>query len=231
MFYRNGTYIRTDMTNINKGSLITSSFVGFWADWDDLLYDCYSLKIPPKKEIEKYEIGLKSLIFPNSIRSTNGGVLTFLHYTNQLILSSKTLKYTWPKRKTYDKFSMIFKIDAVEIIKRRKNGNKACYEDWENYDNFVLLQHLNKVGCRPPYLPATHPFPLCDSREKMRDSKWYMKRDMSDISPPCNAMEKIYYTYEEENLGRSVQDGVFNIVVWFSDQQFKEITLTRSVIS
>ena len=95
--------------------------------------------------------GLKSLIFPNSIRSPNGGVLILLHYTNQLILSAKTFKYTLQLRKSYDKFSKIFKIDGIEIIKRRENGNKAhlieifvCKLDhFERLQTILLLRSLS----------------------------------------------------------------------------------------
>ena len=42
-------------------------------------------------------------------------------------------------------------------------------------------------------------------------------------------MEKIHYTYEEEDLEGSneAQNGVFMMKLWFSDQKFKEISQNR----
>ena len=141
--------------------------------------------------------------------------------------------YTWPKREKYDKFTMNFKIIGVEVIKRRTSGKLPCFENWKNYDNFVLVDHMKKAGCRMPYLPNLETIPLCNSQNSMQMSQFYLKRSSSDVSPPCKSMEKILYTYEEEEMTRSKsgKEGVFFVKLWFSDQQFKEIIQTRYDIS
>ena len=183
----------------------------------------------PNNEVELYQIGLKNTVFPNGSRGTVGGMITILHYPNQLLVSSENLRYSWPTRKTNDKFRMMFKINGVEVIKRRNRGRKPCHENWKNYDDFVLLDHLNKVGCRVPYLHTSQRFPWCNSSKTIKAAQLSLKRSFSDISPPCKSMEKLYYTYEEEEYGSFIdaEDGVFQVGVWFSSQQFKEITQTR----
>ena len=84
---------------------------------------------------------------------------------------------------------MKFKIIGVEVIKRRTNGRKPCYADWKNYDDFVLLEHLKKTGCRVPYLRTSQPFPLCKSKETIKKSQLNMKRSTSNVTPPCKAMD------------------------------------------
>ena len=221
-YYRNGTHkqIRSIQRNV-----VEESFVGIWYNY---LYNCYSLITPHDKELEVYEIILNSTVFPNSSRVTVGGMLTLIHFRNQLTTSSETLMYSWPKRKKYEDFAMKFKILGVEVIKRRRNGRKPCYVDWKNYDDFVQLEHLKNTGCRAPYLRSNKQFPLCKSKETIKNSQWNLKRSTSNVRPPCNAMEKVYFSYEEEDYSPSIkQSGLFRVSVWFSDQQFKEIAQER----
>ena len=227
--YRNGSFTKQDLITANQRGILKESFVGFWAQAYTSLYHCYSLKAQQNKEVEYYEVGLKSTLFPNSSRATSGGLITLIHYPNQIMISSETIRYTWPKREKYDKFTMNFKIIGVEVIKRRANGRSPCSENWKNYDDFVLVEHMKKVGCRMPYLPNEETIPLCNSQSLMQMSQFYLKSSSSDVSPPCKSMEKILYTYEEEDLTRykKGQEGVFIVKLWFSDQQFKEIIQTR----
>ena len=227
--YRNGSATTQDLITANQKNIFKESFVGSWAAAHTSLYHCYSLKFPLNKEIEYYEVGLKSSLFPNSSRATSGELITLIHYPNQIMISSETIRYTWPKRQKYDRFTMNFKVIGVEVIKRRTSGKVPCLENWKNYDDFVLVDHMKKVGCRVPYLPNIETIPLCNSQSLMQKSQFYLKRSSSDVSPPCKSMEKILYTYEEEEMTRSKpgQEGVFVVKLWFSDQQFKEITQTR----
>ena len=223
--YRNGTY-KKDFNNTN---VLEDSFVGSWTYDYSGIYNCFSLKIPPSNEIEIYQIKLNSTVFPNSKRARFGGFVTLLHFPKQFLVASETIKYSWQKREKYDRFVMKFKINAVEVIKRRPNGRKLCYKNWKAYDDFILLEHLKNIGCTPPYLHSNQNYPKCNNIQKIKESQFYIKRNPSDMPPPCKAMEKIHYTYEEEDSdGTSqAQDGVFMIKVWFSDQKFKEISQTR----
>ena len=227
--YRNGSYAGKYLITSNQRNVFKESFVGLWSHGYNPLYHCHSLTLPSNKEIEQYEIALKSKVFPNSSRARTGGMISLIHYPNQLMDSTETLRYTWPKRENYDKFTMVFEIIGVEVIKRRSSGSKSCYENWKNYDDLVLVEHLKKVGCRMPYLPNMEDFPLCNSKSAMQMSQWYLKRSSSNVSPPCKSMQKIYNTYDEQEMeGNSKnQEGVFSVKIWFPDQQFKEVTQTR----
>ena len=226
MTYRNGSYLKKDLIAANQKNILKDSFVGLWSHGYNHLYHCRSLKVPPNNEIEQYEIALKSKVFPNSSRARAGEMMSLIHFPNQLMVSSETIKYTWPKREKYDRFTMLYKIIGVEVIKRRSSGRKSCSENWKNYDEFLLVEHLKKVGCRTPYLPNVENIPLCKSRNAMKMSQWYLKRSFSNVLLPCKSMQKIYHTYDEQ-VTPWVKEGVFHVKIWFSDQQFKEITQTR----
>ena len=84
--YRNGSIVKKDSIASNPTNIFKDSFVGLWSHGFHHLYHCHSLKIPPNKEIEQYEIALKSKVFPNSSRAQVGGMLSLIHFPNQLMV-------------------------------------------------------------------------------------------------------------------------------------------------
>ena len=84
--YRNGSIVKKDSIASNPTNIFKDSFVGLWSHGFHHLYHCHSLKVPPNKEIEQYEIALKSKVFPNSSRAQVGGMLSLIHFPNQLMV-------------------------------------------------------------------------------------------------------------------------------------------------
>ena len=74
---------------------------------------------------KKNGVLLKTSIWPNKNRPQSAGMFSFLHYPNQFLLSLNTLRMTWPKRDRYDSLEMVFKVQGVEVIKRRIKQSKA----------------------------------------------------------------------------------------------------------
>ena len=105
IIYRNGSIVEKDLIAANHTNIFKDSFVGLWSHGFHHLYHCHSLKVPPNKEIEQYEIALKNKVFPNSSRARVGGMLSLIHFPNQLMVSTETVQYTWPKREKYDRFT------------------------------------------------------------------------------------------------------------------------------
>ena len=88
------------------------------------------------------------------------------------------------------------------------------------------MDHLKNVGCRVPYLQTSYPYPLCNSKEKIKESQFSVTPSNSEIIPPCKEMEKVYYEYVEEESDE-IEEDVFSITIWYPDKKFKEITQTR----
>ena len=78
------------------------------------------------------------------------GFITCLHCPNQLLRSSQFVKMDWPYRTTDATFVIRFKINSVEVLRRRNKANEPCNENWENYDDNILVKHTEAVGCKAP---------------------------------------------------------------------------------
>ena len=223
--FKNGSYSYNLFSNSSK-EVFASSYTGFW---NGFFYNCYALNVPHNMQIKAHYVTLKSNIFPNSTRAQNIGMVALLHYPGQLLLSEKTIKYSWPSRERYDSFMMRFIIKGVEVLKRRNKGSRPCLEDWENYDNNVQMEHINNVGCRSPYQNSSTTIPLCNNKDKISKSQLNLNWDPLVRPLPCKTMEKIYYTYEEGNIrGQKwhIEDH-FSVAVYNYDQKFKEVVQKR----
>ena len=223
--WRNGSHGNYSPTN-DDGKIFTSSYAGFWLNW---LYNCYALKVPPDKQIQIFSVLVKSNIFPSSNRPQHYDMMVLLHYPNQLLRSLKTIKYAWPKRETNDNYVMRFKINGVEIMRRRNKNSRPCYKNWENHDDNVIGKHTNTVGCRAPYQDPSDNIAPCSTKDQMKKARFTLRSDEYGILPPCKGMEKIYYTYEESELSGTDWSGTghFWFGIYLFDQQFKEIVQTR----
>ena len=228
--YRNGTLKRhhKNQANGTSWSIFKYSFSGFWVK---KFFNCYDLQIPRDKQVRYFITSISTSIFPNGIRpQQNYGMMTLLHYPNQVLKSGKTMKYSFPQKRT-DHYIMRYIVTGVEVIRRRNKGNYPCNEDWENYDNSVLSNHVTKIGCRTPYHYPNNSsiVPICNSTEAMEKAQLNLRLDDYGVPPPCRAMEKLYYTYEEASLNRThmpIKDH-FLLGIFVYDEQFKEIVQSR----
>ena len=211
----------------NESNVIfDTSYVGFWSG---NFYQCSSMQVPPDENIQAFFVLLSDKIFRSGQMSGDYGFLTFLHYPNQLLRSSQFVKMDWPDRKTNDTFVMRFKINAVEVLRRRNKGNEPCNEDWANYDGNMLVTHTKAVGCKAPYQRPNADIKPCISKDEMKKSMFQIRADDYGQIPPCKSMEKVLYTYEQHTFGDDSEwkgVGEFWVGVYFG-QDFKEITEVR----
>ena len=95
--------------------------------------------------------------------------MTILHYPNQILYSTSTLKFAWPQdRHKRESYITRFKVSKVEILRRRYKQRLPCIENWEEFDNLVVRNHVKTIGCRPTYLNPTtvgSEIPLCSTKE------------------------------------------------------------------
>ena len=163
--------------------------------------------------------------------------MTILHYPNQMLYSTHTLKYAWQqKRQKNESYVMRFKIKGVEIVRRRQKRSQPCNENWEDYDNEIINNHIQKVGCRPWYidqLPETNNIRLCSSGKEMKEAMFVLRTDGYKVLTPCTSMEEILYEYEESTLDLKKsnwgKEGTFYLGLFFFNSHFKDIYQTRYV--
>ena len=105
----------------------------------------------------------------------------------------------FPLRLATDSYVMRYKIKGVERIKRRNKKSYQCHENWRNYDAAILEEHAKRVGCTPPYHDPIDNIPVCSTKDQIAASRFGFRFDDYGTRPPCEGIEKIYYSFEEDD--------------------------------
>ena len=196
--WKNGSY-KSYYTEdyLNKTFYTTYAGFGFF---QERFYQCYGMDIPHEKDIQIYSILLRNKVFLSNYTPKNYDFLTFLHYPNQLLRSVGSMKYKWEERTPHASIDISFRIKDIEVIRRRNKRHLPCNEDWNNHDDSILVNHVNEIGCRPPYLFPSKLSKICLTADEMRRARFNLRSDEYGTYPPCLSMDKIMFTYEEHDL-------------------------------
>ena len=198
-------------------------------DYSSVIFGCFALDRHVNEQITSYSALIKTSIWPNNSRPQAARMFSFLHYPNQFMLSGSTFRMSWPKRERYDSLEMVFNVQGVEVLRRRNKVDSPCEQDWKYYDYKMLEEQLKEVGCRAPYQKPRTEFMLCNTSYQMNNLRLSLKDSKFKQSPPCRAMEKIYYEYRDSILEETsfARKDHFWLGIGIRDPQFKEILQTR----
>ena len=223
--YRNGSSV-TVSVNENMKMLILS-YAGFW---EDKFYNCYAVNVPDDKDISTFSMEMLSGIYPKNVRA-NGDMISLMHHRSHFMISGVTLKQDFSSRVSNDSYINRFIVKGTEMITRRNKKKSPCYEDWRNYDSMIMKEHAEMLGCTPPYFTATFNISKCSTKEEMANSALRLRFDDYGKHPPCHGMEKIYFTFEEQELGGTSwnRPGYFWIGIYVRDPKLKEIVQIKAI--
>ena len=231
--WRNGTakeYKNAIQIPYQTIQIFHQTFAGFWNPAGyPAFYNCYGLQMPHDVEMTQFSVLFRNSIYPSSVRE-NYALLTLLHYPKQLFMSYRTIRYWTSRTSANSSYVMRFFVRGAEILQRRNKNLRSCDENWNDYDHNVLQEHLNKVGCRPPYVGNdVAELPICSNKEQMASAMLLLKSDDYGSRPPCRSMERIHYTFNEETMESTVwmNPGTFWINFSIFNPHFKEILQTR----
>ena len=143
------------------------------------------------------------LIFNESLGNVLGQAQMLqvsFNYPNQIIRPRHGLKSIWPKHLENGVQNTIemFQITSLEALKRRNKRKEPCTTAWKNFDQLVLKRHLEKVGCRPPYISQYPDFPMCNTEadnKKAYFNGWGLQKVYAD--DPCQEMPTIDFNSED----------------------------------
>ena len=223
--YRNGS---SELVLVNESmKMLIPSYAGFW---EDKFYNCYSVNVPDDKDISTFSMEMQSGIFPGNVRA-NGDMISLMHHQSHLMISGVTLKQDFSSRKSNDSYIKRFIVKGIEMITRRNKNRSPCYEDWRNYDSMIMKEHAEMLGCTPPYYTNTFNISKCSTKEEMANSALRLRFDDYGKHPPCHGMEKIYFTFEEQELGGTSwnRPGYFWIGIYVRDPKLKEIVQIKAI--
>ena len=156
-------------------------------------YKCFgvSIKHPYAKDIVNIFFLFKSEF--QSVVNQVGMVLARFYQPNQFIRGLGVHIPIWTNSDigtNYFDRADAFEVNSVEILKRRDTHNSRCYQDWKDYDNWVLKRFLGDAGCRPLYIDHNMKIPSCKTREEMKKASyngWSFVGDNRMLNP-CQEM-------------------------------------------
>ena len=97
---------------------------------------------------------------------------------------------------------MSFNLKGMEVnIERYKKNRNNCIENWKNYDNITLENHLRNVGCKTPDQITSDAWPVCNGKEKMKSARLRLH---DEKIRPCREIESIDYDFGESERSLNV---------------------------
>ena len=167
-----------------------------------------------------------SSVFPNGNRSSSTLVASF-HLSNRLlIVEPNSEKRKWPERKEKKEHSMVFTLQQIEILKRRSKSYYPCISDDLKYDEIVINDHLDKVGCKALYQKTNKKLDVCKSKEKLKEAISFPFKQITQTKP-CTSAATISFTFEEHEAEVWGAD-LFSVNILFP-MHFKEITMVKAI--
>ena len=217
--FHNGTYMQGIAPNfVHEKPHVTYS--GFY---DGQLIKCFGMR-STYTGVSYSSFRFNSSLFPNGIR--NNYFRIFLHLRNRFLLAGSSVKFSWPNRTMKKEYATTFWLQQVEIIKRRNKRTNPCLSDSSSYDDTILNDHLEEVGCNLPNQKRNENFKPCESLEKIRKARYdVMRNKRSKIA--CTTAASIMFAFEEEDWNWKGSDWFH---VFFMDPyHIKEIVMVKAV--
>ena len=144
------------------------------------------------------------------------------HYPEQFILGNNIPMIPMNENR-------LFLIQEIELLRRRSNRKRKCFDDNVSYDTRILEKHVSSRGCRPPYLNIKSSFPFCQTMKKMKESRFeYAKTKSLDYPVDCQIISKL--TVLQYGGTRFVQNSYQQLTLEIEFPEImKIITLSKEV--
>ena len=177
-------------SNPNNCSLVSfkNNFIG---PINNSFSMCFEMEIETKYSKHVYGISLFFKDnFQNLLQQIGIAFIRF-HYPGQLFLDFRTDHILWKNSNGTGDF-VAFKIDSIELIRRRSKPNKTCLVGSRYYDELLLKHLINKTGCKPSYYKFQQDDPKCDKNEELAvfDA---MNFAYEKFALPCEEMSQVSF--------------------------------------
>ena len=127
---------------------------------------CFEMKVKLKfaRYVRFVILGFKKE-FESIIRKKEGAFVRF-SYPGQLFQDFVADQFIWQNPNDTNK-TIDFKMDSMELLRRRNKANKECLEDSTNHDKLWLKHVIQKTGCKLPYHNLQADVPICEDYDKL----------------------------------------------------------------
>ena len=119
-----------------------------------------------------------------------------------------------------------FQTTTLEVLKRRNKPKRPCLTNWMHFDDFLLNENIEKIGCRAPYQEHFKEFPICDTKTKMKESIL----DPAKLTnyTLCQSISNVVYQFNEFNATTFNSTSSLSVFIRFP-HSIKIITQSRLV--
>ena len=219
--FQNGTIIRGKRPNF----LNDIPRVSYTSIQEGVLIKCFGLQFQ-HTNVASATFGFNASIFRDK-KIAHPNFSIFFHMPNKTLLSKNTKKVLkWPKETHNDEIFMDFVLQEIKVLKRRSNKKDApCLSDELNYDETILDDYIQKVGCKAPYQKTKKNFKVCNSTEEMKEASFNKFQKSKKVA--CKSTETITFDYQEINFNLKGSDW-FHFNIAFPDR-FEEIVMVQAV--
>lgn len=194
--YQNGTFIWDTIENLSwKEPYHVATLHG-----GNYLVKCFGLELIDKN-VRFLAMLMRREIFSNLVRPRNRGFNVFFHYPNQILQSYSTIMDQWQRTDNAStSYWMEFNVRRMEAFQHRyKPDRKNCVQEWKIYDQVLLKEHSEYVGCKTPYHPKSLDYPICETKKDM------LRANISLVErlPPCREIASIEPEYFDSIASQS----------------------------
>ena len=88
-------------------------------------------------------------------------------------------------------------INSIEVLRRRNKSGSQCIPNYR-YDDVIIRQEIEKVGCKPPYYHSNEDFPICKKPEELEYFVQTKNKLAENHIPPCHGMSHVFYKHHKE---------------------------------
>ena len=147
------------------------------------------IKSEYSKSVNYVILGFKE-IFKEIVQQSQGAFFHF-SYEGQLFRDFSADYFPW--KNPYDTLSFLhFKLASIEMLRRRNKREQKCLPESKSYDDLILKQIVEKVGCKAPYHNHEIHFPICTDGRKLSKFDGYAIRQ-AKYSPPCDEIPQVSF--------------------------------------
>ena len=135
---------------------------------------------------------MKRDIFPEKVRPQAGSFVALYHYPNQTFSAYHSILRQWSKRDNISNYWLSFNIKGMTAVSNRYKFNQNnCIPNWKNYDDIILKQHLDSVGCKTPDQPTNCTcWNICKTKEEMKRARFRFALE-SHALRPCREIDSL----------------------------------------
>ena len=190
---------------------------------------CFSIGISPKfgKTVKFMKIGFNQILTQviEDMQKKGFGryIVIFTNLRNQVSRYVNKYQEIWQALSNKN-MNVAAVMASTEILRRRNKRSDPCNTNWRDYDNILMNEHIDRVGCSNPYLGQSKA--ICSNATKMKASRY----DLNTIrtkSKPCQEMSNIEIQYIERGTNLTA-NATFSMVIEYSSE-LKLITQAPSV--